>query len=446
MRRLSQSFALGIAAALATLASTRSAHALEAVTSFGSNPGNLLMYRYVPQGVAANAPLVVALHGCTQTADQMTGTGWNALADKYKFYVAYAQQQSANNPVQCFDWWGQYNNPANKANITRGQGENASIKQMVDKMKADFGIDPGRVFVVGFSSGAAMAAVMLAAWPDVFAAGGIAAGVPYNCPSTTNSDVWQCMSPGKTQTADQWGTLVKNAYPGYAGAWPRVTIWQGSQDTTVATANESELVKQWTDVHGISATPTTSDTVATYPHDVFKDGSGRVVVEKYVITGMDHAYAIDPSNGCGTAAQYIEDKKICTALYMAQFFGITQPLDPGDGGVEGGTTDAGTNGDAASEGGSGSGSGGGSGSGSGSGGGSGSGSGSSSGGGSGSGSGSSSGSGGGGSGAGADASAEAPSDSGGGMAGCDVSARSAPAAASIVLLGIALLARRRRTR
>jgi poly(hydroxyalkanoate) depolymerase family esterase len=339
------------ALALASLVTSAPALALDAVSSFGSNPGNLLMYRYVPQGVAANAPLVVVLHGCTQTADQMTGSGWNSIADKYRFYVVYAQQQSANNPVECFDWWGQYNNPSNKANITRGQGENLSIKQMVDKMKADYAIDSSRVFVAGFSSGGAMAAVMLAAWPDVFAAGGIAAGVAYNCPSTTNQDVWSCMSPGKTQTPDQWGTAVKGAYPGYAGPWPRVSIWQGSQDTTVATANEAELVKQWTDVHGISTTPTSSDTVATYPRDVFKDGTGKVVVEKIVITGMDHAYAIDPASGCGTAGQYLEDKKICTALYMAQFFGLTGVADPLDGGADGGDDggDGGAISDAASD-------------------------------------------------------------------------------------------------
>jgi len=317
--------------------STTSA-ALDAVTGFGSNPGNLAMYRYVPQGMPQNAPLVVALHGCTQTAADFSGNGLNALADKHKFYVVYPQQNTANNPVSCFDWWGQYNNPANKANITRGQGENLSIKQMVDKTMSDFSVDRSRVFVVGFSSGAAMAAVMLAAWPDVFAAGAIDAGVPYDCPSTSNSDVWQCMSPGKSLAASDWATRVKNAFPGYNGAYPRVTIWQGSQDTTVATMNEGELVKQWTAVHGLPATPFATEMIDGYPRSTYMDGNHRVWVESWSITGMPHGFAVDPANGCGTASQYLVDKKICTAKHIVSFFGIDAPPSA-DGGV--GASDAG---------------------------------------------------------------------------------------------------------
>ena len=91
--------------------------ALESVTSFGSNPGALQMYRYVPAAVPANAPVVVVLHGCTQSAADFVNAGWNPLADKYKFYVVYAQQPSANNPSTCFDWFGKYNTPADKTNI-----------------------------------------------------------------------------------------------------------------------------------------------------------------------------------------------------------------------------------------------------------------------------------------------------------------------------------------
>jgi poly(hydroxyalkanoate) depolymerase family esterase len=309
--------------------------ALEAVTGFGSNPGNLLMYRYVPATAPPpNAPLLVVLHGCEQGATDIAGAGWDTLADQYGFYVVYPQQQAANNPATCFDWFGQYQNPANKANITRDQGEDASIAQMVAKMKSDFSIDAHRVFVAGFSSGGAMAAALLATYPDVFAAGGIDAGVPYNCPSLVNNDVFTCMNPGKTQTADQWGQAVKAGDSGWAGPWPRVTIWQGTADTIVGTANEGELVKQWTNVHGIAATPTSQNTVASYPHSVFADANGVAQVEEYQITGMSHGIAIDPSNGCGTASQYLPDEHVCTAKYMLQFFGII--ATPGvDGGMPG---------------------------------------------------------------------------------------------------------------
>jgi poly(hydroxyalkanoate) depolymerase family esterase len=314
---------------------------LETVASFGPNPGKLRMLRYVPAKLSPNAPLVVAMHGCTQQAADYVKVGWNALADAYHFVVVYPEQPSSNNPVNCFDWFGQYNNPSNKDNITRGKGENESVKEMVDQTKADFSIDPKRVFVSGFSAGAAFVSVMLAAWPDVFSAGAYAAGIPYDCPSTANGDVFNCMSPGKSLSPSDWGDRVRRAFPGYSGPYPRVSIWQGTSDTTVATQNQQELIKQWTNVLGLSLTPTASDTVAGYPHDVYADGAGNVLVESYRITGMAHGVAVDPAGGCGTAGAYVIDKKICQVLYTARFFGIADASPPpppaSDAGVDSST-------------------------------------------------------------------------------------------------------------
>jgi len=297
------------------------ANALESVGSFGSNPGNLRMYRYVPTGSPKGAPLVVALHGCTQKAADFEATGWSALAESKKFYVVYAEQNTANNPVSCFDWWGKYNAPSDKTNITRGMGEPESIKQMVDKMKSDFAIDASRVFVVGFSAGAAEAAVMLALYPDVFAAGAMMAGVPYNCPSTTNGDVWNCMSPGKDLTPAQWGDRVRAAFPEWKGPWPRVSIWQGSKDTTVSTNNHRELVDQWTNVHASPAGVTST-----------VDGQKRVTygtnVETWWIEGMGHGVPLDPSKGCGKAGAYALDAKICSTTHVARFFGLEGSAPP----------------------------------------------------------------------------------------------------------------------
>src|ERR1019366_3033902 len=149
------------------LATTSSAvSSLTQVTSFGANPGNLLMFAYAPQAVAQDAPLVLALHGCTQTASVFSDAGWNGLADTYKFYVVYPQQQSQNNTETCFNWFG--NTSGNTADITRGQGEAASIMAMIDTMKSTYSIDPKRIFVSGFSAGAAYAVALLAMYPDVF--------------------------------------------------------------------------------------------------------------------------------------------------------------------------------------------------------------------------------------------------------------------------------------
>jgi poly(hydroxyalkanoate) depolymerase family esterase len=295
--------------------------ALTQVTSFGTNPGNLKMWKYVPANVPANAPLVVAMHGCTQTADAYTLTGWNALADQLKFYVLYPEQQSSNNQNVCFNWF-------EPGDIARGQGEALSIKQMVDKMKTDHGIDARRVFVTGLSAGAAMTHVMAATYPDVFSGAAIMAGIPYKC-ATTMTDAFSCMSPGADKTPQQWGDLVRNAYAGYTGAYPKISIWHGTSDFTVKNTNQTEALEQWTSVHGIDLTADVNETVAGYPHKVYKNAAGAALVETYSITGMGHGTPIDPaykypgtSVACGTAGAYVLDTDICSTWYVAKFFGL----------------------------------------------------------------------------------------------------------------------------
>ncbi|WP_233261427.1 PHB depolymerase family esterase [Vitiosangium sp. GDMCC 1.1324] len=295
--------------------------ALTQVTSFGTNPGNLKMWKYVPAGVPANAPLVVAMHGCTQTADAYTNTGWNALADQLKFYVLYPEQLSSNNQNTCFNWF-------EPGDIARGQGEALSIKQMVDKMKTDYSIDASRVFVTGLSAGAAMTHVMAAAYPDVFAGAASMAGIPYKC-ATSMTDAFTCMSPGVDKTPQQWGDLVRNAYSGYTGRYPKISIWHGTSDYTVKNTNQTEAVEQWTTVHGIDMKEDVSDTVAGYPHKVYKDAAGNALVETYAITGMGHGTPIDPATkfpgtsvACGTAGAYVLDTDICSTWYVAKFFGL----------------------------------------------------------------------------------------------------------------------------
>lgn len=290
---------------------------LQPVASFGSNPGNLLMYAYAPASAPTHAPLVLALHGCTETAAAYTNAGWNDLADKYGFYVLYPQQQSSNNTETCFNWFG--NTSGSTADITRGQGEAESIIQMIQTMESTYSIDSKRVFMTGFSAGAAYAVAMLAMYPDVFAAGASFSGVPAGCANSL-ATAYTCMSAPPSKSSADWGALARAAYPGYTGAYPRLTVWQGSGDTTVSTMNLAAIVAQWTNLTGASTTPT-SGTVGGYPHDTYSSPTG-VQVESYSITSMAHAVAIDPSAGCGTADTYDVAESICAADYAAKFFGI----------------------------------------------------------------------------------------------------------------------------
>lgn len=287
------------------------------VTGFGSNPGNLRMFKYVPPGLPANAPLVVAMHGCSQNAASYDAeTGWQMLAQRWQFALLLPQQQGANNSSTCFNWF-------DAVDTSRGSGEALSIKQMVDRMQADHSGDPARVYVTGLSAGGAMTSAMMAAYPEIFAGGAIVAGLPYRC-ATSQSAAFSCMNPGTDLTPAQWGDKVRAA-SSHTGAWPVVSIWHGDGDYVVRPANLTESMQQWTNVHGIDQTADVSDTVGGFPHKVYKDAGGTPRVETYTITGMGHGTPVDPGTGetqCGTAGAYILDVNLCSSYYIGHFWSL----------------------------------------------------------------------------------------------------------------------------
>jgi poly(3-hydroxybutyrate) depolymerase len=143
------------------LASPASAATTVEVTNFGSNPGKLRMFKHIPDKLPTSAPLVVVMHGCTQNAVTYTdASGWTQMSDQLHVALVMPQQQQANNSNLCFNWY-------DPTKTTRDQGEAMSIKQMIDKMKANYSIDASRVFVTGLSAGGAMTSVMLADYPMV---------------------------------------------------------------------------------------------------------------------------------------------------------------------------------------------------------------------------------------------------------------------------------------
>lgn len=145
VRRTCWAALLALPLALFTVPQSASAASLTQVTGFGSNPGSLSMYTYVPDNLPSGAPVVVALHGCTQSAsDYYSHSGWPKYADLYGFALVFPQTSSANNANSCFNWY-------QSGDYTRGQGEALSIKQMVDYAKTQYGSDPSRVYVTGLS-------------------------------------------------------------------------------------------------------------------------------------------------------------------------------------------------------------------------------------------------------------------------------------------------------
>ncbi|MFE1949681.1 PHB depolymerase family esterase [Streptomyces sp. NPDC059524] len=335
--------ALALTGSLVAVGPQASAAGLTQVTGFGSNPGNLSMYAYAPDGLPEDAPIVVALHGCTQSAsDYYAHSGWPKFADQYKFALVLPQTTSANNANSCFNWF-------DSADSTRGKGEALSIKQMVDTAVARYGSDTGRVYITGLSAGAGMTANMLAAYPDVFAGGSIDSGLPASC-ATSVSAAYTCMYSPPDKTPAQWGDLVRAAAPSGTTHWPRVAIWQGTSDTTVAPANATELRDQWTNVWDIDQTPSRTENLpGNTTLSQYDDASGNPAVSVYSISGMAHGLAVDPGSGaeqCGTTGTYYLDT-ICSSYHTARFWGLDgggsgQPpgaLPAPTGLTVGGTTD-----------------------------------------------------------------------------------------------------------
>lgn len=290
---------------------------LSEVTAFGSNPGNLKMYRYVPPGLPAGAPLVVVLHGCTQTAASYDdGTGWTTLADRHGFAVLLPEQRRRNNPLRCFNWF--------KAEDTaRDSGEVLSIRQMVDRMVADHGLDASQVYVTGVSAGGAMASSLLATYPDVFAGGAIIAGVPYRA-ALGLQEGFDVIFQGRTLPPVEWGDRVRQA-SGHSGPWPRVTVWHGAEDGTVSPVNAEEIVKQWADVHGLEHHHSAEDRVQGHRRRQWHGPDGAVVLESYTVNGMAHGVPIDPAGaeGVGNPAPFILDVGICSTRHIAASWGLT---------------------------------------------------------------------------------------------------------------------------
>jgi feruloyl esterase len=184
------------------------------------------------------------------------------------------------------------------------------------------------VYVTGLSAGGAMTAVMLATYPDVFAAGSILSGLPYGCAPATSP--YTCMSPGVDKTPAQWGNLVRAAYSGYSGPRPRVSIWHGTSDYVVASMNATESRDQWTNVWGISTTPTSTATLPAGTSVENYDSGGQTVVRVYRVSGMGHGTPVDPGTAadqCGTAGAYFLDT-ICSAYRDALFFGLSNGTPP----------------------------------------------------------------------------------------------------------------------
>lgn len=286
------------------------------LANFGLNPGALRARIYVPPALRPRAALVVVLHGCLQTAAGYDrGAGWSTLADAHGFALLFPEQRRENNPNACFNWF-------QPGDTRRGEGEVASIRAMIDATVALHALDPSRVFVTGLSAGGAMAGAMLAAYPELFAAGAIIAGLPVGAAS----NVPQAMAAMRAGTAMDPAALTAavRATSPYQGPWPRISVWHGDADAVVTPANAGAIVAQWRGVWGLAAAPTRTERANGHEHRIWQGADGRDAVEQWTIAGMGHGTPIhaDGAPGGGAAMPYMLDVGLASTRHIAAFWGL----------------------------------------------------------------------------------------------------------------------------
>jgi poly(hydroxyalkanoate) depolymerase family esterase len=259
----------------------------------GSRPYML----YVPSGYSPRKPepLVVMLHGCSQTALSFAAsTGMNTLAERERFLVVYPEQTSDNNTLNCWNWF----EPVDQE---WGMGEPAIIAGITEEVANRYAVDRGRIYVAGLSAGAAMSVVLGADYPYLYAAVGVGSGLEYKAASSLPTAL-VAMNLGGPDPERQ-GEAAYIEMGDRAREMP-VIVFHGSQDTTVAPVNGRQVVEQWlnTDLYASGgafflsySAPTrqmtrTSTGGRTYTVSVWED-RGKPMIEYWYVLGMGHAWS-----------------------------------------------------------------------------------------------------------------------------------------------------------
>jgi poly(hydroxyalkanoate) depolymerase family esterase len=281
--------------------------------TYTSSAGSRNYTGYIPSTYKAGTavPLVVVLHGCTQSADVIRQlTRFDQLAEAKGFIAVFPEQPKSANQFNCWNFF-------QDAQMHRGSPEPSLIAGITDWVKQHYSIDSHRVYVAGLSAGGAMASVMGATYPDVYAAIGVGSGCEYDASAT-------CAGYKSTDPA-QAAQAAYNEMGSRARPLP-VIAFQGDQDTTVPPVNADQLVAQWRGTAQLAGDPTTEATTQTvqgqmpnggraYSVRYFVDGHGRDLVEYWLVHGMTHAW----SGGCG-CEQYSDPAGPDETAAMYAFF------------------------------------------------------------------------------------------------------------------------------
>lgn len=265
---------------------------------------------YIPSGYKDQAlPLVVMLHGCTQNPDDFAaGTGMNRLAEEHNFLVAYPAQSKGANPNVCWNWF-------ERGHQQRGRGEPAVLAAITREIGQKYRVDDSRVYIAGLSAGGAMAAVMAAQYPEVFAAVGIHSGLPYG----VAQDMPSAFAAMKRRKARGMAAPAQSGAPALSRPVP-VIVFHGDRDTTVHPDNGEQAMLQCLAAKaGQQGRTEVQEGRAPegrrYTRTVVHDAQCRPVAEKWIVHGAGHAWS-----GGDRSGSYTDPEGPSAAREMLRFF------------------------------------------------------------------------------------------------------------------------------
>ena len=262
---------------------------------------------YVPAAyVGQPVPLVVMLHGCTQSPDDFAaGTRMNDLADEQTFLVAYPSQPRSANASGCWNWF----NPADQK---RDGGEPSIIAGITREIMRDYAVDPGKIFVAGLSAGGAAAAIMGQAYPELYAAVGVHSGLACGAARDVAS-AFSAMRKGGPLTSPGEGP---SEGPSESGVVPAI-VFHGDADTTVHPVNGDQVMAQYKPATKLQAAVAAGESAGgvSYTRSTHKDAAGRIRLEHWVLHGVGHAWS-----GGGSAGSYTAPRGPDASREMVRFF------------------------------------------------------------------------------------------------------------------------------
>lgn len=288
--------------------------------SYTNQAGTRTYKLYIPGGYRGQAlPLVVMLHGCTQTPDDFAaGTRMNGLAEEHQCFVVYPAQAPAANGLKCWNWF-------KAADQHRGQGEPSIIAGITRQIVSAYHVDARRVYVAGLSAGGAMAVIMGMTYPDLYAAIGIHSGLAYAVAHDLPSAL-AAMQQGGAAPARQRDGGVPGTDP-YPWAVPTI-VFHGDRDTTVHPRNGDQVIAQWATVHAGGGQHTEAETNLqvtvqrgqvpdghNYTRAIHHDASGQAIIEQWLVHGAGHAWS-----GGSPSGSFTDPKGPHAAQEMIRFF------------------------------------------------------------------------------------------------------------------------------